>query len=168
MSEKNNRPSIKIHLTLFDKALELVGLILFIGIWILTFMNYDELPDIIPIHYNGLGEVDRYGEKSTILALPIVASVIFIGLTILNRFPHIFNYPIEITEQNALRNYRLATRLLRILKVIICLVFGMIILSTLNNIKGEQDGLVSWFLPIVLILFFIPTIYYLIKIVKKE
>ena len=155
----NNRPKIKLQHTLFDKALEILGWILVFAIWILVITNYITLPDTIPIHYNGVGVADRFGGKENILTLPIVATVLFIGLTMLNQFPHLFNYPTPITEDNALRQYIYATRLLRYLKFIILVIFGAITWQTISNV--HNIGI--WFLPMTVALMLIPFIYFLIK-----
>lgn len=155
----NNRPKIELELTLFDKALEILGWISVLVIWILVITNYITLPDSIPIHYNSMGVADRFGGKENILTLPIVATVLFIGLTMLNQFPHLFNYPTPITEDNALRQYIYATRLLRYLKFIILVIFGAITWQTISNV--HNIGI--WFLPTTVALMLIPFIYFLIK-----
>jgi uncharacterized membrane protein len=155
----NNRPKIELELTLFDKALEILGWISVLVIWILVITNYITLPDTIPIHYNSLGVADRFGGKENILTLPIVATILFIGLTMLNQFPHLFNYPTPITEDNALRQYSYATRLLRYLKFIVLVIFGAIIWQTISNV--HKIGI--WFLPTTIALILIPLIYFLIK-----
>ncbi|MEN9340305.1 MAG: hypothetical protein RIQ62_1617 [Bacteroidota bacterium] len=155
----NNRPKIELELTLFDKALEILGWISVLVIWILVITNYITLPDSIPIHYNSMGVADRFGGKENILTLPIVATVLFIGLTMLNKFPHLFNYPTPITEDNALRQYTYATRLLRYLKFIILVIFGAITWQTISNV--HNIGI--WFLPMTVALMLIPFIYFLIK-----
>jgi len=90
------RPRLKIELTISDKIFEFVGWLLVILVWGLTIMNYSNLPNTIPTHYNALGQADAFGGKASILLLPIVATVLFIGITIINKFPHIFNYPIKL------------------------------------------------------------------------
>jgi hypothetical protein len=102
-----------------------------------------------------------------IFTLPLVATVLFVGLTILNRFPHIFNYSGDITKDNALRQYTNATRLIRYLKVIIVVIFGLISYQTINHANGQTEGLGLWFLPLTLGLIFIPTIYFLIKLTQS-
>ncbi len=158
-----NRPKLKLNLTTTDKVIELFGWICLIGIWILTSSNYYSLPETIPIHYNGTGEADGFGKKWNILTLPIVSSTLFIGLTILNKYPHVFNYPSTITQENALRQYTNATRLIRFLKLVIVIIFGLIVFKTIQNANGNADGLGAWFLPLTFGLMFIPMIYYLIK-----
>lgn len=159
----NERTKIKLELTTFDKTLEILGWTSILAIWVWTITNYTNLPDTIPIHYNGVGHADGFGGKDNFLTLPLIATVLFIGLTILNKFPHVFNYPTNITEDNALRQYTNVTRLLRYLKFIIVVIFGLIALQTIRNVNGQTSGLGIWFLPMTLGLIFIPLTYFLIK-----
>ena len=157
----SNRPKIKPNLTTTDKVIEFFGWIALIGIWTLTLTNYSTLPETISIHYNGTGEADGFGNKGNILTLPIISTILFIGLTILNKYPHVFNYPSTVTEENALQQYTNATRLIRFLKWAIVMIFGLIVFQTIQNVNGNADGLGIWFLPLTLGLIFIPIIYYL-------
>lgn len=164
----SNRPKLKLDLTATDKAIELVGWICLIGIWILTLSNYYSLPETIPIHYNGTGEADGFGKKWNILTLPIVSSILFVGLTILNKYPHIFNYPSTITEENAMQQYTNATRLIRFLKLVILIIFGLIVFKTIQNVNGNADGLGVWFLPLTMGMIFIPIVFFLINAGKDK
>ncbi len=147
---------------------EVVGWLLVVGIWTFTGYNYQGLPNIIPIHFNGAGVADGFGGRENIFTLPIVATILFIGLTLLNGFPHMFNYPTEITESNALTQYTKGTRLIRFIKTIIVLVFGFISLQTVQYAKGQTDGLGSWFLPFILALIFLPVLYFLSRFSKSS
>ena len=162
----SERPKLKLELTTFDKTLEILGWTSILAIWVLTITNYTNLPGTIPTHYNGVGQADGFGGKATILTLPLIATVLFIGLTILNKFPHIFNYPTNLTQDNALRQYTNATRMIRYLKLIIVVIFGLIAFKTIQNANGEADGLGVWFLPMTLGLIFIPLTYFVIKSYK--
>lgn len=157
------RPRRKIKLTAMDKTLELLGWAGVVGIWLLAATYYSKLPEIIPIHFNGVGIPDRFGSKDDIFTLPTVTTIIFVGMTVLNRFPHIFNYPSDITEENALREYTMATRLIRYLKLIIVCIFLLISFRTIQIAHGNAETLGGWFLPLILGLIFIPLIYYIIK-----
>lgn len=163
---KKERPKINLKLTNLDKGFEIFGWFLLVGVWIFTLINYFGLPQTIPIHYNGAGEVDRFGNKSNIMILPIVASVLYIGMTFFNKFPHIFNYPYSITKENALKSYTIATRLIRVLKLIILIIFGLIVFRTVQNVNGTANGLGVWFLPLTIGLILIPMLYFLIKMGK--
>ncbi|MDR0801791.1 DUF1648 domain-containing protein [Fluviicola sp.] len=162
------RPKVKLELTTDDKVLEIIGWIFIIIIWSLTIANYSSLPETIPTHYNAAGKADGFGEKTTILFLPLIATILFVGLTILNKFPHIFNYPVNITKENALRQYTNASKLIRYLKVIIVIVFSFIAFKTIQNANRKADGLGNWFLPLFFGLVFIPLVYFIIKSIKTK
>lgn len=163
----NNRPKIKLKLTLTDKLFEILGWFSILAIWVVTISNYNNLPESIPIHYNTLGQADGFGSKVIILTLPFIATILFIGLTILNKFPHVFNYPISITADNALRQYTIATRLIRYLKLIIVFIFGQIVLQTIKNVKENTSELGIWMLPLTLGLIFVPIAFYIFKSINK-
>ena len=131
----NKRPQIKLQLNQTDKILEIVGWVSVVGIWALTLTNYSILPEIIPIHFNGAGKADGFGNKTHIFVLPIISTLLFIGLTILNKHPHIFNYPSQITKENAVDQYTNATRMIRVLKLVIVVLFGLIVLRNNSNCK---------------------------------
>ena len=162
------RAKIKLELTANDKVLEIVGWISVFAIWSLTIVNYNSLPDIIPIHYNATGKADGFGGKANILTLPLISTILFVGLTILNKFPHIFNYPTGITEENAQRQYTNATRLIRYLKFIIVITFGFISFRTIQNAHGKAEGLGSWLAPLFLVLVFFPLVLFIVKSVKTK
>nr|WKN34112.1 DUF1648 domain-containing protein [Tunicatimonas sp. TK19036] len=157
------QPKIHIKLTATDTFIEILGWVAILGIWLLTLLNYAALPETIPVHYNGAGEADGFGSKGHILMLPLISMLLFIGLTILNRFPHILNYPTSIRQENALWQYTNATRMFRFLKLVITLLFGLIVFKTQQNAHDHTEGLGAWFLPLTFGLIFVPIIYYLTK-----
>jgi uncharacterized membrane protein len=161
-------PEIKLELTITDKIFEILGWISLVAVWVFTITNYNNLPDIIPIHFNGAGQADGFGGKATILTLPIVSTILFTGMTVLNKFPHLFNHPTNITKENKLRLYTNATRLIRYLKLILVIIFGIIVFKTIQNVNGEADGLGNWFTPITVGMIFIPVIYFVIRAYEAD
>ena len=153
------RPKLKVQLSPTDHVFELLGWGVLLALWVWTGTSYSSLPDTIPTHFNAAGEADGFGTKASIVGLPIIATLLHIGLTLLNRVPHIFNFPTPITQENALRQYTNATRMIRYLKLILVLVFAGI--SFQNHSIGE--GLGVWFLPLTLVLIFMPLLYFMIK-----
>lgn len=163
-----NRHKIVLSLSRIDKWLELIGWISLVGIWVYTLMNYSKLPDQIPIHFNLAGEADRFGNSIGILLLPLVATVLFIGMGIVNKYPHKFNYPTIITPHNAVYQYTIATRMIRSLKLSIVLIFGLIVYETIKYTQGDIDGLGTWSLPLILILIFAPVVYFLVLGARRD
>lgn len=108
------------------------------------------MPEVIPQHYNAYGKADGFGSKSNLFILAGIASILNIGLSVLKKYPHRFNYPIEITKENEIRQYAIATRMLRFVKLILVLIFSSLIIKTILIAKVGSLELGSWFLPIAL------------------
>lgn len=146
-----DRPKLKIELDTSDWVIEIVGaffMILMVGFPIYYF---NELPETIPRHFNAAGEPDGFSQKNIIWILPAIGVVMYIGMFFLNKFPHIFNYPSEITIENAERQYRIATKLMRTLNMLISASFFYIGYSTIQTALNKQDGLGTLFLPVFLL-----------------
>ena len=159
------RPKIKIGITLFDLIIEIAGLVALLTLWIVLMVNYSGLPDAIPLHFNGAGQVDHFGGKNSIFILPVIATVLFAGMTILSRFPHVINYPVRITEKNAFLQYRNMARMVRCLTLTIILFFGSLVFHLIlySGENAEGQGLGIWFIPVSLAIIIIPVIYFMVK-----
>jgi len=136
--------------------------------WALAIYFYLNLPIIIPIHFNLKGEVDNYGNKYSILFMPLIATVIFFGITFLNKYPHVFNYMKKITSENAIQQYSIATKMLRLLKLSILLIFTIITVSMYLIGTGTIRTLSIWILPVILGLIFIPLAISISKSIKSQ
>lgn len=155
------RPQISIVKTGIAYSLEILGFLIVLSAWFLVLWNYADLPETIPIHFNFSGVADRYGDRIMIFTLPGIATVIFLLLWFLvNRKPYrlFLNYPVKITEENALIQYRLMLRMIRILNCGIMLVFVLIVKKTihvaLTSDVGQGGGI--YFLIIIGVLIFLP------------
>lgn len=147
---RDQRPKITIEPTQTDRLLEglaATGLLLLL---LLPIAYYGDLPDSIPQHFNAAGEVDRYGSKASLWFLPGMGVFLYVLLTVLNRWPHIFNYPVKITAENAEKQYRMATRLLRILKTVILFLFAVITWGVIRGAMGGDSSLGPAFLVLAL------------------
>ena len=155
----NKRPRLKIARTSADWLMEIAGVVLLLLLMGMPVFYYSELPELVPRHYNALGEPDAYSDKATLWVLPLVGTVLFVGLLILSRFPHVFNYLEEITEQNAPRQYRMAARMVRILNLVVVAAFAFIQYRTIHIGLGEENALGVWFLPVLLSAITLPIVY---------
>mgnify|MGYP001035939932 FL=1 len=162
------RPKIKLTLSSLDSKLESAGKAFLIILWALTLFVFLKLPATIPTHFNASGKADNYGSRMTILISPILATIIYFGLAQLNKYPRIFNYMVKITENNAPGQYKIATRVLRFLKLAVLIIFSLIILFTYLTATGMTNGLGLWFLPFTSGLLLIPTILIVSQSLKKK
>lgn len=162
------RPRIKLNLSPLDNKLELTSKVFLLIIWGLTIYFLLKLPTTIPTHFNASGQANHCGNKLTLLILPILATTIYFGLTQLNKYPHIFNYMTEINKENAEKQYTIATRMLRSLKLVIHIIISFDILITYLTSIGVTNGLGFWFLPLIFGFLLTPTIISLSQSFEKK
>ena len=73
-----------------------------------------------------VGNVGAYLDGRLFCFLFILSLMFYVGLSVLQRFPHLYNYPVEVTDKNRLCLYRLGVGLVRHIKFLIVLWFGSI------------------------------------------
>ncbi len=149
-----------------DRLIEIAGWVTLTAIWVLVMTQHKNLPEIIPVHYNSAGEADGFGSKEKIFILPVIASIIYTGMTILNRYLHLFPAAVDVTEEIAVRQIKIATRVMRYLKFILVVIFGFILFRTIEHAGDRSEGLGEWFLPLVMVLLFTPVITLIVESVK--
>lgn len=165
---KQERPRSRPELEPIDRILELISIVLLISFFAYLIHKYPNLPASIPSHFNASGEVDTYSAKGTVWALPAIALFTYVLLTLISFIPHTFNFTVKITPQNAIRQYTLALRMIRVLKVIISGLFLTISLGVVRVAMGQASGLGIWFMPVFLILIFVPIIIYFVMASRKN
>jgi len=154
---------MKVEKTKYDIFVEIVCLTLLIGVSIYLYLNWSTIPDKIPGHYNAMGQIDRMGSKGELLILPIIGWLIYLFLTVIEKFPQIWNTGVTVTEENKERVYRITKNLLNTVKLITVAVF---VYLTINS--SQAISLSVWFLPIFLILEFGSMIFFFIKLVRAK
>jgi len=164
----DNRPRILHNAKFIDRFLEFSGWAVLLAFWSYLLVTYKALPDKVPLHFSTGGVPTTEEGKVNLLVLAVVATVIFIGLSFLNRIPFLFNYPVSITPENASFQYRLATRLIRLLKMLIVCIFFLIALSSIWVAEGRLDKLPNYFLVIILGLIFLPIATFLVVSKKNK
>lgn len=150
MSGNTHRPVLDLPRSGFDLATDAVGLLGVIVSIVAPMAYWSRLPETIPTHFNFAGEVDGTGPRAMIALFPAIALIMFVGFTILSRFPHVFNYLVAITESNAEAQYRNAQMLLAILKSIIAWLFCGITWQTIQISRGAAARDFGWFILVMI------------------
>lgn len=159
-----NRPKLKIKKSGFDIGIEtLTFLFIFVSV-ILIIKFYNQLPEKLPIYFNWPSkDINGFAPKSSLWVSPIISGLLCVGIFILNKYPWLFNYPSNLKPENAALHYKMATRMMRVIGLVIglsCLVLTYFsILAGFNNL----NGLDRYLFPTLPILIFAPLVYYLIK-----
>jgi uncharacterized membrane protein len=77
-------------------------------ITLVVLLRYPGLPDTVPVHFGPGGDADDWGPKTTVLFLSLIMLACIGGTDWASRHPDSrwFNYPKDVTEDNAQRLYR--------------------------------------------------------------
>jgi uncharacterized membrane protein len=145
------QPKLEIGKDALDYVLDVCAFILAVILVGLPLYYYGDMEDSIPTHFNAKGMADGFGSKKLIWVLPTLGIMSFILLFSLNGYAHKFNYPSKITKENALRQYRRATRMIRWLSVFILFSFVYIVWIGIQNGLNNPSQLGHWFTPVLLI-----------------
>jgi len=166
--EKQQRPLLKIEITGTDKIIEGLSYIALVALWIFVCVVYTKLPETIPTHFTGSGKADGYGDNETIFLGAGICTVMFIGMSFIQRKPHWFNFPVEITPENAQKQYTTAMKMIRMLKLTIVIIFGLIEFHTYKSSIGIADDTSQLYILAILGLVYIPIFYFLIQSSKNS
>lgn len=149
---KTTRPIITIPPTAMNKIFDFIGLVGIVIMFVVIIQSFSALPNTIPVHFNIAGEPDGWGSKYTFWVFPILGLIMYIILTIVNKFPHTYNYVWPINEQNAAQQYRLATQLMSFLKIEIITLFTYLEWQGIRIGLGIASGLGIVFAPAFLLI----------------
>src|SRR5690554_6089249 len=137
----NNGKRIKLQIpsSTFEKRLNIFTILFLVLTVIYILWSWRSLPDVVPIHFDFTGEADSWGSKWLLLPLPILSLIIFIGMSILERYPHAFNYLVEITEDNVEKQYKNGKLMMNVIKNETVLLLSLISLDIIVNAINGVD-----------------------------
>lgn len=98
---------------------------------VLLILNWNSLPDQAPTHFTFDGTPDGFGGKTALILEPIVAVAFFALISVVQHFPKIWNFPVQLTAENMEREYLIASFMLNAVKVLVTIIFLMSLLSAL-------------------------------------
>ncbi len=152
---------MKTENTRADRIMDLLGWILLIGTLAYLILGWSSFPDQIPMHYNGAGEIDRWGGKGEIIFIEVMMWILYFGIGVVEKYPQIWNTGVEVTAKNKEKVYRTLKYMLKTLKFLTALIFAYLIVNSL-----QSAPLPGWFTPAVMILVFGDMAFWLIRLFR--
>ena len=149
--------------TIPDRILEVISLLVMIGTTFYLIVGWNSFPDRIPAHYNAAGEIDRWGGKGELIFLLVMMWILYIGITLIQRFPQIWNTGVQVTQENRERVYRTLMYMLETLKLL--MVAGLSFL-TVYGMTGKN--LPVWFLFVFIGGLFADLIFWMVCLVWRR
>lgn len=115
-----------------QRVWEVIGLVLIVSFILFTVIVWSSVPASIPGHYNATGAADRWGNRIEIIGVPIVAVLLYAGLSWVTFHPEIWNVPSFETEENNDHVYRTTRTMLIAIKVQLTTSFFYLSYSQVN------------------------------------
>jgi uncharacterized membrane protein len=159
------QPKIHIPKAKLENIFDVIGITLYILSIIYLISQFGALPDRVPGHFNGAGEVDRWGSKMELIILPLVGGGLWLLFTVLEKYPHQLNY-LNLKEDNVEAQYKNGRLMLNVLKNEIVVFFSLITYGMVQIAQGEMEGLGGAFLPVFLGVILGSTFVFMIRMVK--
>ncbi len=163
-----NKPRIPIRPQPVDLLIEMLGLISLLLLLFLPLIYLNRLPEEIPVHFDITGQPGAYKAKGAVWILPLTGLFFFISLSFLNRFPHVFTYPVRVTEENAERLYRIGTRTIRILKTLLVTLFLFTTVTIIYLAIGKSVTGMNIIIPGFIFLILLLTGVMIYKMIKNK
>ncbi|KYG91764.1 hypothetical protein A0U40_02140 [[Bacillus] sp. KCTC 13219] len=166
MLKEPYRPKINLPKSTTEKIADIIGIAALLFAIIFIALNWTTLPAQVPMHFNGVGEIDRWGSKYEMLILPIIGIALFFMLQILEKKPHLHNYPARLNESNVEQFYKASKKVLNYTKNICCLIFAYIAYEIVIIAQQKKLLLGSSTLIVLLVLLFSIIIFGIVKMMK--
>lgn len=147
----------------WDQCKNILSVLLVVGMFLYLGFNWSNFPEKIPGHYNAMGVVDRWGDKVEIVALPLVAVLLYSVITVIEQFPSIWNTGVTLSEENKDRVYGTLKSMIVTEKFLVCGIFAYLFLK-----QATAEALPTLFLPIFFVLMFGSLAYYFVKLFKAK
>ena len=135
----------------------------YFAFWGATVYVYQLLPDIIPMHFNHLGEPDNYGKKAFIFVLPVLLTFVFFLLGWASRTRTALNVPVKITDANRDYVYTQAHTMLVVLQLSIVCIFGILLYEIYTAARTGTTNGGSYMIFIILAMVLVPVFYFIGK-----
>lgn len=162
-----NKPKLDIPKSTFQKVLDIITMLIFAAGIVYLFVVWGQLPDQVPAHYNAAGEVDRWGSRWELLLLPIIAAVLGISMSFLEKHPEWHNY-MNLNENNIEFQYKNSVLLLNVIKNECVLLFVFVNYNMVQVALGKAEPLGILFLPIFLGILFGSMIFFIIRSIQHK
>lgn len=141
--------------------------------WFIVFLNfilvaifYTDLPNKIPSHFNFKGEIDGYGSKDSIWTFPVLTLIIYflLNLVIKKVKPSNMNYPVNVSERNAPKLYKMSLQMLVYLSLAISIMLTPILIEIITQAFEVNLGFNFTIITALIVAFVtIAPLYYIFK-----
>ncbi|MDX2055073.1 MAG: DUF1648 domain-containing protein [Polyangiaceae bacterium] len=145
----NSRPKLEIPRTKLENVVRALSTVCTVGLDLYAVIVRRRLPEVVPTHFGVSGIPNAWGPKWILFLVPALATLAYLAMMLVERVPHAFNYPVQVTAANAPRLYLIARRWLGIIDLICVAAFGVAFLALVGSPLNAAKGLPGWYVLVV-------------------
>lgn len=162
------RPKIKIPLTWKDKTLILIATVPIVFVIIYLKINWSNIPEIIPTHFDFSGTPDSFGSKTSLFGIIGLNAGMHLLMSLLTMVPGVYNYPISVTEKNAEALYKIGRQLMLLIDLEISYMLGILTWESIQTAMGKMTGVGGGMMVAIIGIMFATIIYGIIRMIKVQ
>ena len=147
----------------FDLIANIASIVILLAATIFVPVNWGNLPEQIPSHYNFKGEPNAYGGKGTLIFMMIVNWLVLLTMIIIGNFPQLWNTGVERTPANEVVINRIVRDMLSVMEISMAMLFGYLLIVPA---VGANMGI--WFMPLFLTLTFGNLIVMTVRLIRNR
>lgn len=153
------RPKMKIPKSTPEKLANIVGYSVFIGAVVYVALTFASLSENIPMQFGPGAEINRYGSPYELLVLVAIQLFLIIFMEILERMPHVHNYPDRMNESNIEDFYLNSRQIVNFSKNGVMLIFAVIFIEVISYGLNGETSFGIYLLPLILIISLGPVVW---------
>ena len=148
----DTRPRIKIPPTRLQRAIEVLTVGVLLAMLLYVWQAWPTVPERVPQKFDISGQPTRWGGRAGLWLLPSLALGIYALLSVLQRMPHIYNYPVDLSAEEAPRLYAIGVSLIIWMKLQAVALFALLSWRQIEVALDRTTALAVWIVPAVVTL----------------
>jgi uncharacterized membrane protein len=151
------------------RTLLVIALAALAGTWIVTVQaltGAHALPARIATHFDAAGNANGWGEPKMLWLFPIIATFIVALMTLVNRYPQAFNYPVRVTPATRPRLEAISLSMIAWLRAELVCLFLWIQVAIIRSARAGRSSLSPWLVPVAILVIFASIGWHIAAMIK--
>lgn len=158
----------KVRISFWDRILEILSLAALIVLWVMTYKFQHLGAELVSEDFNFFQNPNEYWASKMTYAVPMIATVLYVGLTIFNLRPQYGDYPVDVSGDKASDLSEINKRLWRWLKFNLLVIFIVIEYFSFHTGSNAGTGITPLLIYVFPVLLFGPVVFFFIEYSKSQ
>lgn len=158
----------RFKISFFDGILEILGFVALVFLWVMTYKFQHIGAELVPEDFSFFQTPNEFWASKMTYTVPVIATFLYVGLTVYNLRPQIGDYPVQISSEKSAQLNEINKRLWRWLKFNLLLVFITIEYFSFHTGSNAGTGISPTLIYVFPVLLFGPVVFFFIEFSKSQ